>query len=107
MHFPDTSVRLFYEPLEVGSTKQKATRPSAVIRELVGGAAGSVMCVRTLIPELKRYMCVNQQPVCVYSILHPAPIPQGPCVVLLCWRLIRGRLVRDTRAIVLTLTVGH
>lgn len=53
------------------------------------------------------YMCVNQQPDCICSILHPALIPQGLGPFLVCWRLIRGQLVRDTRAIVLTLTVGH
>lgn len=52
-------------------------------------------------------VCVNQQPVCVCSILHPALIPQGLGPSLICWRLIRGQLIRDTRAIVLTLTVGH
>lgn len=36
------------------------------------------MCVRKLIPELEcAYMCVNQQPVCICSILHPALIPKA------------------------------
>lgn len=52
-------------------------------------------------------MCVNKQPDCICSILHPALIPQGLGPSLICWRLIRGQLVRDTRAIVLTLTAGH
>ena len=95
------------------ATRGKTT--SAANRVLVcwcGRVCDVCVCVRRLIPELECVcvcvcVCVNQQPVCICSILHPALIPQGLGLFLVRWRLIRGQLVRDTRAIVLTLTVGH
>lgn len=51
------------------------------------------------------------EPAVCLCLLHPSPRShphKAPLLsFLLCQRLIRGKLVRDTRASVLTLTVGH
>lgn len=106
-HFPDTSERIFYKPIKVGTTRQKGTR----LLQL----SGSWLALR------RDFWCVwggwyqSSTVTCVWtsslSVFAPsftlAPIPQGLGAFPLRWRLIRGQLVRDTRAIVLTLTVGH
>lgn len=91
-----------------GNHKTKGDEASAVIREPVGTAAGFLMCVRRLIPELDCYVCVWTSSLSVFAPSFTlAPIPQGLDAFPSRWRLIRGQLVRDTRVIVLTLTVGH
>lgn len=77
---PNTSVRMFYELLGV---RRRSSYQ---------------MCVRRVWTSSLSVFAPS---------FTPLPSHKASAGALLCRRLIRGRLVRDTRAIVLTLTVGH
>lgn len=106
-HFPDTSERIFYKPIKVGTTRQKGTR----LLQLSGSRLAlrrDFWCVWGGWYQSSTVTCVWTSSLSVFAPSFTlAPIPQGLDAFPSRWRLIRGQLVRDTRVIVLTLTVGH
>lgn len=101
MHFPDTSARILYEGNKTRRLQKLSESRERVcdVCEEIDTRAGVCVCVCKCVWTSSRSAFA---PSFTLLLSHKASVPFSSAGVL-----SGGQLVRDTRAIVLTLTVGH